>query len=526
MQARRKAPRKSLGLSASLVFIATLVSRMSGFAREIVMAAFFGTRMFTDAWLMASALPNLLFSTINGAISVTVVPLMTAADAEYSPRSIARFLNEVFTVLFLASVALTILGEIFTPLIIHIMAPGFDHHPQELRLTINMTRIMIPTIFFWGVAGLAAGILQAREEYFTPAVSPVAINLVRVVTIIVLGHYLFGIQGVAIGFSIAVISQLMVLLPRLQAMHIHLHFRWHFSHPLLKQMARMAGPFFLTSSVGSIGILVDRILASELAVGSIAALNYSYVLVQIPVGLLVSSLAMPIYTRLSQHNSFRELETFRELAMQGFRLVLAIIVPITIWFIALRIPILRLLYQHGVFNGRSTALTAGTLLYFSVGLPGFGLSYYLQRLFFASRDTKSPARFSIITIITNIVGDLILVHFMQADGLALATGLASWVNATLLARKALKPRYQRNLEWARTFITLGISGLMTLAVTLAMRHVFHLSTLSGVIPLFFALALTAVVSGSLYIAFLSFLKFPEVDVLMSRLTRGRYLPRQ
>ncbi|MCY0878746.1 MAG: murein biosynthesis integral membrane protein MurJ [Firmicutes bacterium] len=526
MRAQRKAPRKSLGLSASLVFIATLVSRLSGFAREIVMAAFFGTSMFTDAWLMASALPNLLFSTLNGAISVTVVPLMTAADAEHSPRSIARFLNEVFTVVFLAALGLTLLGEIFAPVIIHIMAPGFDHHPEELRLTINMTRIMIPTIFFWGVAGLAAGILQAREEYFTPAVSPVAINLVRVITIVVLGHYLFGIQGVALGFSLAVISQLLVLLPRLRAMGIHLHFRWHFSHPLLKQMARMAGPFFLTSSVGSIGILVDRILASELGVGSIAALNYSYVLVQIPVGLLVSSLAMPIYTRLSQHNSYREMETFRELAMQGFRLVLAIIVPITLWFIVLRVPILRLLYQHGVFNGRSTDLTAGTLLYFSVGLPGFGLSYYLQRLFFASRDTKSPARFSIITILTNIVGDLILVHFMQADGLALATGLASWVNATLLALKALKPRSQRNLAFTRTFVTLVVSGALTLFMTLALRHAFHLLTLSGIIPLFFALAFTAIVSGILYFACLSYFRYPEVGVLLSRLTRGRYLPRR
>lgn len=523
---RREGANRSIGLSASLIFIATLVSRVSGFAREIVMAAFFGTQMFTDAWLMASALPNLLFSTINGAISVTVVPLMTQADADYSPRSIARFLNEVFTALFVLSLILVGLGELFAPFIVHVMAPGFHNHPREIRLTIAMTRIMIPTIFFWGVSGLIVGVLQAREEYFAPALSPVAINIVRVVTIVVLGHMLFGIEGVALGFTIAVISQLFVIVPRLRAMGIHLHFRWQFNHPLLKRMAVIAGPFFLTSSVGSVGVIVDRILASDLVVGSIAALNYAFVLVQIPVGLVISSLAMPIYTRLAQHNSYREMDTFRELAMQGFRLVLMVIVPITIWFITLRIPILRLLYQHGAFNGRSTDLTAGTLLYFSVGLPGFGLSFYLQRLFFATQDTKSPARFSIITIVANIIGDLILVHYMQADGLALATGLASWLNAAMLTQKALQPQYNANLRMRRTLVSLLVAGAGLFGATWFLNRLLGLATMSGDFQLTLALALTAIVTGVVYLVLLQLMRFPDLPLLLSRITRGRYVPKR
>ncbi len=490
------------------------------------MAAMFATRGATDAWLMASALPNLLFSTINGAISVTLVPIMTQADVEYAPRSVARFLNEVFTLLFLISLVLIGLGEVFAPLIMHLMAPGFRHHPGEMRLAIDMTRIMIPTIFFWGVAGIVMGVLQEREEYLTPALSPVAVNIVRITTIIVLGHFM-GIKGVALGFTFAVLSQLAVTLPSLHRMGIHLHFRWHFSHPLLKRMLRMAGPFFLTTSVGSVGVIVDRILASNLVTGSIAALNYSYVLVQIPVGLLVSSLAMPIYTRLSRHHSSHEMNTFRELAMQGFRVVLMVIVPITVWFVVLNIPILRLLYQHGAFTSRSTQLTSGTLLYFAFGLPGFGLSFYLQRLFFATQDTRSPARFSIITITVNIVGDLILVHFLQADGLALATGLASWVNATLLAIKALRgPRYNNNLRVRHTLVSLGAAGAGMLVLTLFLAHYIGLSTTTGTFSLLFSLTLTVLVSGFAYLAILAAFRFPDLAYLGSRLTRGRYVPKR
>jgi putative peptidoglycan lipid II flippase len=507
-------------VSASLIFIATLVSRISGFAREIAMAAFFGTSVLTDAWLMASALPNLLFSTINGAISVTVVPLMTQGDAEYSSRSVMRFLNEVFTALFVLSAGLVLVLEIFTPSIIHAMAPGF-HSPREIRLTILMTRIMIPTIFFWGVAGLAVGILQEREEFFLPALSPVAVNIARIATIIILGHLLFGIVGVAIGFTLAVISQLTVTLPKLRQMGIRLHFRWHFSHPLMKRMLKISGPFFLTSSVGSVGIIVDRVLASGLVTGSIAALNYSYVLVQIPIGLVISSLATPIYTRLSQHHSARQGDTFRQLAMQGFRLVLLIIVPVTVWFLALRIPILRLLYQHGAFNGQSTDLTSGTLLFFAMGLPGFSLAFYLQRLFFATQDTRSPARFSIITIMINIAGDLVLVHFMQADGLALATGGASWINAALLTWKALNPRYNAHLRIRRTLFSLALAGGVMSVITLLLYHVMHMATVSGIIPLLATLTLTVAISGLVYLLVLLALRFPDLETMRLRLVGGR-----
>ncbi|SMC07311.1 putative peptidoglycan lipid II flippase [Sulfobacillus thermosulfidooxidans DSM 9293] len=508
-----------MGISAGIIFVATLISRLTGFLREVVMAAYFGTSALNDAWLMASVLPNLLFSTMNGAISVTVVPLMTQADAQLSKRSVQNFINEVFTAIVLVSTILIVFGEIFAPELMRLVAPGFHH--KELALTVSMTRIMIPTILFWGLAGLVVGILQEREEFLYPALSPVAINVVRIATIVTLGHF-FSIQGVAMGFLLSVLSQLFVTVPALKRAGLHLHFRWHFSHPLLRKMIRMSGPFFLTSSVGTLGVIVDRILASSLVTGSLAALNYSYVLVQIPVGLLISSLTTPIYTRLAQHQSHHDLVTYRQLAMRGFRLVILIIVPITLWFMILSIPILRLIYQHGAFSNYSTRITASTLLFWSIGLPGFGLSFYLQKLFFATQDTKSPARFSIITILFNIVGDLILVRFLQADGLALATALAAWVNTTLLTIKALNPRHNSDLLFRPFVLKIGITAGITAIVVYGLREWFSLDYIHGFFPLAFALTSTIVVSALVYLTLLTLFRFPEIRELLRRLLKNRH----
>lgn len=515
----RHARRASIRMSAGIIFLATLMSRITGFGREIAMAAVFATSYQTDAWLIASVIPNLLFSTINGAVATTLVPIVTEGEHRLSHRSVDHFLQELFTVTVLLSIVLVGLGEIAAPLIIRLIAPGFDTHHREYHLALVMTRWMIPTILFWGLAGISIGVLQSRERYAAAAVSPVVINVVRIAAILILGR-LFGIVGVAVGFSLAVFSQLLLLLPAASKTGYHLHFRWRFGHPLLRRTVRLALPFFLSSSVGTIGQIVDRILASYLVEGSLAALNYSFVLVQIPIGLLVSSLTTPVYTRLAQHASERESEPFTELAMRGLRLVLLIIVPMTAWFVLLRIPILRLIYEHGAFTNRSLALTQNTLLFFAVGLPGFAIAFYMQRLFFATQDTRSPARFSVITILINIAGDLILVHPLKAGGLALATGGAQWVNAFLLTRHAMGPHQRRLVHFGRTLTQLSLAGLILAAITFGLLRYLGMTAWHNGFALATGLVLTVALSGLAYVTFLAACHFPEIQAVHRRMGRA------
>lgn len=515
----RHARRTSIRMSAGIIFLATLMSRITGFGREIAMAAVFATSFKTDAWLIASLIPNLLFSTINGAVATTLVPIVTEGEHRLSRRSVDHFLQELFTVTVLLSICLTALGEIAAPLIIRLIAPGFDAHPREWHLALVMTRWMIPTILFWGLAGISIGVLQSRERYGAAAVSPVVINVVRIAAILILGR-LFGIVGVAVGFSIAVFSQLLLLLPAAAKTGYHLHFRWRFGHPLLRRTTQLALPFFLSSSVGTIGQIVDRILASFLVEGSLAALNYAFVLVQIPIGLLVSSLTTPLYTRLAQHVSERERESFTELAMRGLRLVLLIIVPMTAWFMLLRIPILRLIYEHGAFSTRSLFLTQHTLLFFAIGLPGFAVAFYMQRLYFATQDTRHPARYSVITILINIAGDLVLVHPLKAGGLALATGGAQWVNAFMLTRHAMGPDERRRVNFGRTLTQVSIAGAILAAITFGLLRYLGMAAWHNGLALVAGLVLVVALSGLAYLVFLGACRFPEVQAIHRRFGRA------
>ncbi|CAB1129066.1 putative lipid II flippase MurJ [Candidatus Hydrogenisulfobacillus filiaventi] len=512
---RKAAHHRSLGLHAAVIFVATLLSRLSGFVREIVMAYVFGTSAYTDTWLMASVLPNLLFGAINGAVTTTVVPVMSEADAGYSNRSRQHFVQEVFTLIVITALGLLLAGELAAPWLVRLIAPGFG--PRKLALTVVMTRWMLPTILFWGLSGFVTGILQERERYFAPAISPVVINTVRILTILILGR-LFGIVGVAIGFTLAVLSQLFVVIPPLLKLGFRLKFRWRFGHPLLRRMMVMSGPFFLASSAGTVGVIVDRILASTLVTGSLAALNYSYVLVQVPVGLLVSSLTVPIYTRLSRHFTHREEESFRFLTMKGLRVVLLIIMPITVWFILLSTPILELIYQRGAFSGRSTFLTAGTLAAFAVGLPGFALQFYLQRVFFATQDTRTPARFSVAQIAVNIAGDLLLVHPLAADGLALATGLGAWVNAFLLSVTLLRhSRREEIRRLVRPLLSLAAATVVMAGAVLILNRVLPLAALHGLWALSGGLVVTGLLSLLPYGLLLLLLRYPEAGEGLRRL---------
>ncbi len=227
--------------SSAILFGATLLSRISGFLRSMVLAYAFGTSAGTDAWIMASALPNLLFGAVNTSITMTTVPVMTDADAIFSPSSVADLLDQVWSGLLLLSLVLVVGGELTAPWLMALLAPGF--HGHQLQRTVLMTRIMIPTMVFWGTAGLMVGVLQARDVYAGPALSPLVVNLVQIAGILLLRHW-FHIEGVAIGFTVAVACQVVWLRPLLARQNIRLKWQWPWNHPLARRLISLMWPFF------------------------------------------------------------------------------------------------------------------------------------------------------------------------------------------------------------------------------------------------------------------------------------------
>jgi putative peptidoglycan lipid II flippase len=502
------APR--LTRSTAWIFALTLLSRISGFFRTSILAAYFGTSVQTDAWVMASALPSLLFGSVNQSVSVATVPAMTEARAHDPTSELQRFVDQVWSLLIFAALLMVALGEWLSPEMIHVLAPGF--HGSERTMTVTMTRIMIPSIVFWTSSGFLTGILQSGENFFGLTLSPLVVNVVQIGGIIILGHF-FSIYGVAWGFTAAIAAQLALLWPLLRRRGIRLRFTWHFNHPRLRGMLRLMGPYFLLSGAGNIELITDRVLASSMATGSISAMNFAFTVSAVPLGLIIAPIITPIFTRLAVYHSTANHERFTTLSMRGLRWVLLLALPLSLVLFILNVPILRAVYERGHFNAQSLTLTSHLFVYAILALPANSLSSYLQQMSFATKNTRRPAQYSLVGVAVNIVGNLILTRFLGVYGLVLATTLANWTTAALLSWSFHVRRHVVG-QWPFV-LALIISGttmaaiLICLSVGLRINHVFGVLALAGEI------GLTAVVALTAYSALLLWLHVPEAIQLRS-----------
>lgn len=410
--------------STAVLIIGSLISKVFGILREFSMAAIFGTEATTDSWLMASIVPNLMYGLVSNTITNVVVPVLSGhIEIDNRKAQVELYMDEVFTWIIVGSLILVGLAELFSGDLIHWVAPGF--HGLRYNLSVVMLRIMLPTLPFTGLGALINGILQSKRIFVPATVTPIIINVFRLIGIVVLGLWI-GIDGVAIGFVAAQVAQVAYLLPTLASHHIRLKPQFTFSHPWTRQSARLTLPYLASHGATVGGTVVDRIFASTLAVGRIAALNFSNVLSILPVNLLITPIMSPLYTQLAKSFNADDYDGFKKHLQGGFELVTLVIMPFFFGFILLRVPIIRILYQHGAFNGRSTSMTAPLLMYWAIGLPSGALATLFTRGLFAQRQSRIPAGMSILAIVVNVIGDFTLIHPLGAEGLALATSLASW----------------------------------------------------------------------------------------------------
>jgi len=499
-----------MALSTAIVAVATLLTKIISLVREWLMAAYFGTTLKEDAWLMASVIPNRLFAAIDSGLSNVLVPTLAGAETEYSGQDVRQFLQESFTVVTLFALVLVALGYGFTAPFIHLIAPSFSG--LKFVLTVSMTRILLPTIVFWSWNGYLVGILRSREAFSESSVAAIITSVLRVASlpVLVVG-FLLGIRGVAYGFTLAVFCQTLYLFITVHRLGVRLGWRPSIRHPLTRRMFSLTPPFLMSSSVTTVGVLVDRILASSLVTGSIAALNYSQVLSQLPTAVLLQSFAQPVFTRLSAHWNAVQREEYDDLLARGFILVAAVAIPVTLTFLWLPGPILGAIYQHGNFSAHSRTLTLGPLIGWSLGIPAAGYGTYLSRALFAQRKTRSITWISLSTVALNIAGDLLLIHPLKATGLALATSIAWWLRAGLLfwfLRKSLGQLTRPMIDGSK-LAWLGLSMIGFSLLQVGLPRLLDITATSHGWTLIFRVAIVLVVSWAGY--FWALAKLPLLD---------------
>ena len=426
--------------AAGIVGAATLLSRLMGYARDMVMSWAFGTGLVADAFYVAYRIPNLLRELLaEGSMSAAFIPVFTETLAKESKESALRLANAVFARLLVILAVLTVLGIIFAPFVVKTIAWGFQGDIDKYAATVSLTRIMFPYLLFIGLAALAMGMLNSLRSFLAPALSPVMLNIMTISSV-VLSIWLLPepIYGVAAGVVLGGLFQFLIQLPGLRKQGMMLRPRFQPSHPGVAKVGKLALPILLSSSVTQINIFVSTILASFLATGSITYLFYGMRFIHFPLGIFGIAIATAVLPTMSAQAARGETAAFRETLSLGLRLVFFIMFPAMAGLIALRVPIVNLLLEHGQFDRISTAGTGSALLYYSIGLWAFAGVRIVAQAFYSLQDTKTPVKVAVVAMVTNILLSIVLMGPLGHGGLALATSLAAMLNIGLLTLELRK----------------------------------------------------------------------------------------
>ena len=446
--------------AAGVVGAATLLSRILGFMRDAVIAWFFGAGFSSDAFIAAFRIPNLLRRLFaEGSLSSAFIPVFTQYIVRRGQPEAFYLARSAFRLLSVLLILVTIGGILLSPWIVKLMAPGFA--ADKYSLTVSLTRLMFPYIFFIGLVALCMGILNVLGHFAAPALAPALLNISIIGSVLFISPSLcVPAVGLAVGVLIGGALQLAFQLPALLCKGFRFWEKARFVHPGLRQVGTLIPPVILGGAVYQINIVISTILGSLLAEGSVTYLYFADRLVQFPLGVFAIAAATAILPSLSRQAASEDFEALKDTFGHALKLVFFISIPAMVGLIVLRESIVTLLFQRGEFDAVATRLTAQALLYYSLGLWAFSAVRIVTATFFAMQDTRTPVKMAGLSILANIILGLVLMKPLGHGGLALATSLASILNLGLLVR-ALKVQLGA-LGWksiARSFCRTLLSAL-------------------------------------------------------------------
>ncbi len=511
--------------AAGIISLATLLSRVLGFIRDMVVAKVFGATGVADAFYVAFRIPNLLRELFaEGSMSAAFIPVFTEYLTRGSKEEAKRLSNAAFNALLIMLSLVTIAGILAAPWIVRLIAPGFSDEPGKYALTVLLTKIMFPYLLFIGLAALCMGILNSLRSFAAPALSPAIFNICIIAATVFLSPQIKEpIIGVSIGVLIGGICQFLFQLPGLKNQNMLFSPGTNFNHPGVKRIGFLMLPLLIALSVSQVNILVNTLLASYLSEGSVSYLYYSMRLIHFPLGLFGVALATAVLPILSSQSVSKEYDKLRETFSFGLRLVFFLSFPAMAGLIFLRIPIVNLFFQRGEFTYQATLGTSEAVLYYSLGLWAFAGVRIVVPAFYAIQDTRTPMKIASISMLLNIVLNILLMGPLGHRGLALATSLSSIFNLTTLTW-ILRQRLGR-VDGRRIFSSFKriILSLSVIVIICWVVSNFNLWTLEGYIFEKFLFVMGAIIFSVIgYSLFHYFLKSEELFFLLTFIRKKRW----
>ncbi len=447
--------------TSGIVSVFTMLSRILGLVRDIVLARVIGAEALADAFFVAFKIPNFfrrLFS--EGAFSQAFVPVL----GEYRERGgqilVRDLVSRVFGNLGLVLLIVSIAVVVFSPMVTAIFAPSwYFAAPEKFFATSEMLRITFPYLFFISLTGFAAGILNTYDRFAVPAFTPMLLNITLISAAIIAAPW-FKEPTLALAWGVfcAGAIQFAFQLPFLKQIHMLPVPIIDWQHSGVRKILALMAPAIFGVSVSQINLLLDTILATFLPSGSVSWLYYSDRLAQLPLGVFGVAIATVILPNLSRHHALHSEGSYSSTLDWAIKMVLLTAVPASAALILLAYPILTTLFLYGdVMTARDMQMSAFSLRAYAVGLVGFMLIKVLAAGFFARQDMATPVRFGIIAMGANMVMNLLLVvplHYWENIGhvgLALATSLAAYVNASLLFFELRRAEILKNFDAALSF---------------------------------------------------------------------------
>jgi putative peptidoglycan lipid II flippase len=438
-QARRAPGRQNVTAQGSVVAGMTLISRISGFARDMVLSYFFGAGAVADAFFVAFRIPNFfrrLFA--EGAFNQAFVPVLARYRNEPA-ASYQRFIAVIAGNLSVALLTVVTLGVLFAPGLIFVFAPGFRQSPEQFELTTLMTRITFPYLGFISLTAFAGALLNSHQRYAVPAFTPVLLNLSLIGAMLVGARTIEQpVLALAWGVFVAGAVQLAFQLPFLGRLGLIVMPRPSLTHAGARQVGRLLLPAVFAASVSQINALIDTVLASTLMTGSISWLYYSDRLLELPVGLVAVALGTVMLPSLSRLAAAADRAGFAATLDWGLRMGCLLGLPAAAALYLLALPLIATIFFHGEMTALDARMAALSLQAFAAGLLPLVLVKVLAPAYFAREDTATPFRFACLAVATNITLNLAMFRWFGHVGLALATTASAWVNAGLLLRGLLR----------------------------------------------------------------------------------------
>jgi putative peptidoglycan lipid II flippase len=496
--------------------VATFISRVLGFLRDMVIAFYLGATGLSDAFYVSFRIPNLLREIFaEGSTSAAFIPVISEYNLKEGTEGAKRLVRVIFTFLLTVVGGMTILGIILTPGIVTVIAPNFLHFPAKFALTVQLTRVMFPFLLFISLASLVMGALNTRGVFFIPALAPALLNIVMVAAVIVFVPMMTPMMAAAVGVTLGGFVQYAFQIPSFFKAGFDFRIEPRFGHPGLKRALVLVLPATVAMGVAQINILVSTALASYLPEGSITYLFYATRLIHFPVGIFGVAMGLAVLPALSEHAIKKDFLNLRQDFSFALRVLFFITLPAMAGLIAFKEPIVSALFMRGKFDWAATIATANTLLFYSLGIWAMVGVRVLNATFYSMQDTRLPVKCAIVSLLSNIILSVSLIGPLQYLGLALANALASTVNFSILFY-ALRRRLARleGRRIAKSFLksVAGCSALMLMGILISRLDLWHLPGMAALKASWLAAGIVLSFGAYLFVCYL--LKSDELGYLV------------